>query len=267
MKRILILFVFIISTKFYADTPIVIKHDFENITLYISVPSYREDLNKGLIIGEYLKILANELNYTDSIQVFLDMKTGSASYKFYNEKYISLHSRADNFDLCSNLKLIEFAIRHKKLNIDSKIGSSDEILNMKHSKTIETVLQQKIERPNFVEQLKSRSFISYFYQDDKYHIYNKLTNEILLVEKDIFLFFTMFSSRPLIFSDNKKFIYFDNKNNVLQNHLGNEYELQGKNPVTQINPNYIIFNTYTSDLSDQITILQLSKNRIINIFE
>lgn len=172
MKKLLILSVFFIfSQRINADTPIVIKQTFENVNVYVSVPSFREDLNKGLIIGKYVSELSKELNYKDSIQVFLDMKEGETNYKFNNQNFISLHARSSVFDLFSNLKLVEYAIHQKRLKHNYINIDILQILKGGISETVRRTAALKVERPDIVNELQNQSIYSYYFQNDYYHIY------------------------------------------------------------------------------------------------
>ena len=69
-KQIIILLVSFFFINIYGKS-VTVKHTTKNVTVHISCFSYREEINNGIIIGEYVKELSQNYNYTDSIEIFL----------------------------------------------------------------------------------------------------------------------------------------------------------------------------------------------------
>lgn len=193
---------------------VTVKHTVENITVHISSFSYREEINKGIIISEYIKDLSKKYNYSDSIEIFLEMiPSEQPEYLFRDNKNIFLHIKANSFNLLDNLKLIEFAILNKK-EIHKKVNFS-KILKSPNSNQINEVLLLRVDRPSIFEQLENTSDYSYYFQNNQYKIYNKKTKELLLSVPSIYLFSSITYSRPLIFTNDHEF-YYQNLNDELK---------------------------------------------------
>lgn len=269
MKKLLILSVFFIfSQRINADTPIVIKQTFENVNVYVSVPSFREDINKGLIIGKYISELSKELNYKDSIQVYLDMKEGEANYKFYNQNFISLHSRSSVFDLFSNLKLVEYAIHQKKLKHNYLNSDLLQVLKSGASETVRRTAALKVERPDIVNELQNQSIYSYYFQNDYFHIYKKDDLAVVLKEKNLYYFSSILVFRPLIFLDSNRFYYMDLNGVLRNNKFSNCTELKEKFRIYEASSDLIIFNTQNCNTNaESIAVLKVSDNKIIDKFD
>ncbi|PIF45468.1 hypothetical protein CLU96_2473 [Chryseobacterium sp. 52] len=264
MKKQIIIFLLSFFPIGIYGKSVTIKHTVGNTTIYVSCFSYREEINKGIIIGEYVKELSKKYNYSDSIEIFLEMIPNEhPEYSFRNKKNIFLHVNASKFNVFENLKLIEFAIL-KKGRINKKVNYN-EILRSSNSDQINEVLMLPIERPDIIKELVNKSEYSYRFQNEKYHIYNIETKESLLSVNSIYLFKTIAYSRPLIFINNHEFYYKSLNGDLKRISFSGENELSEDFSMKEFNY-FVLFNVVEKG-NDNIAILNLEKDKLIDKLE
>ena len=263
-KQIIILLLSFFFINIYGKS-VAVKHTTKNITVHISCFSYREEINNGIIIGEYAKELSKKYNYTDSIEIFLEMiPSKQTEYSFLPKKNIFLHVQANKFNLLENLKLIEFAILNKN-KICSKIDFN-KILKSSNSNQIDDVLMLLIERPNKVKQLENTSDFSYYIQNNQYYIYKKTTKEILFNSPTVYLFKTIAYSRPLIFISNHEF-YYKNLNGELKFMSFSDENILSEDNYPLKEFNYFVFFSVAGKRNNNLAILNLEKDKLIDNLE
>ncbi len=263
-KQIIILLLSFFFINIYGKS-VTVKHTTKNVTVHISCFSYREEINNGIIIGEYVKELSQKYNYTDSIEIFLEMTPSKQTeYFFLPKKNIFLHAQSNKFNLLENLKLIEFAILNKK-KINGKIDFN-KILKSSNSNQIDDVLMLLIERPKIVKQLENTSDFSYYIQNNQYHIYKKTTKEILFKSPSVYLFKTIAYSRPLIFISNHEFYYKNLNGDLKFMSFSDENELfEDDYPIKEFNY-FVLFNVI-GRRNNNIAVLNLEKDKLIDNLE
>lgn len=172
MKK-LIMFLLLISSIFIlAHEDFVIKRNYGKVKVEIITGYYYEEIYKTMIIGQYVNLLANRCNFSDSISLrfkhlYTNIENMNVNYKICerNNNEIYLFSEANQFEIRKILELIYLKINKGKI---------------KNISLIEEILSNKIERPNFLSQLEIDDNINYYYQDDKYYIYRKDNSDIIL---------------------------------------------------------------------------------------
>jgi hypothetical protein len=263
MKKLIIFLLSFFCTSIYAKKTITIKHTIENITVYVSSFSNREEINKGIIIGEYINELCKKNKYKDSIEVYFEMTLNhQPKYYFENKNNILLHTEAFEFNVADHLKLIEYAILNKKASL--KNADITKIVNVKNSIKIDEVLQLKVERPNVVNELKNQSDFSYFYQNNKYFVYNKKTNQYLQKFDSIYLFSSILKFRPLIFINNHEFYYLNLNDDIKFNSFSKENVLHENSLIKELN-NFIVFDVFDKNINDNnLSILNVNNNKLID---
>lgn len=263
-KQIIILLVSFFFINIYGKS-VTVKHTTKNVTVHISCFSYREEINNGIIIGEYVKELSRKYNFTDSIEIFLEMTSGKQNkYFFLPKKNIFLHAQSNKFNLVENLKLIEFAILHKN-KINNKIDFN-KILKSSNSNQIDDVLMLLIERPDIVKQLENNSDFSYYIQNNQCHVYKKTTKEPLFNSPSVYLFTTIAYSRPLIFINNHEFYYKNLNGDLKFMSFSDENKLSEDNyPIKEFNY-FVLFNVI-GKRNNNIAILNLEKDKLIDNLE
>ncbi|MBO9693374.1 hypothetical protein [Chryseobacterium sp.] len=260
MKQLIILLLSFFCANGYAKN-ITVHHTSGNVIVHISCFSYREEINKGIIIGQYAQELSKKYNYNDSIEIFLEMVPNQQpEYFFRNKKNIFLHVNAYNFNLLDNLKLIEFAIL-KKGKIPHKVDIGG-ILQGSNSEQIEQVLLLPVERPNIIKELSNDTDYSYRYQYDKYYIYNIKTKESLISVNSIYLFSTIAYSRPIIFINNHQFYYKNLIGDLKLVSFSKENKLSENLPIKEFN-NFVLFNIVEKG-NDNIAILNLKEDKLLD---
>lgn len=262
-KQILVIFICFFFINIYGKS-VTVKHTVGNVTISISCFSYREEINKGIIISEYIYELSKKYKYNDSIKIFLEMvPSNQTEYIFRDKKNIFLHSKALKFDVLENLKLIEFAILNNKTNY--KTANFNKILQASNSNQVNEVLSLSIERPNVFQQLENTSDYSYFFQNNQYKIYNKKTKELLLSTSSIYLFSSITFSRPIIFINNHEFYYKNLDDNLMFKSFGENTNLYEGCEFKELGT-FILFCT-VKDSSMDIAILNLKKDKLIDNLE
>ncbi|UTX49581.1 hypothetical protein [Chryseobacterium sp. MA9] len=260
IKQLIIFLICVFCVNIDAKN-VTLHHTSGNVTVHISCFSYREEINKGIIIGEYVQELSKKYNYDDSIEIFLEMIPDQhPKYFFRNKKNIFLHVNAYNFDLLDNLKIIEFAIL-KKGKIPTDVNYN-EILRGANSKQISQVLMLPVERPNIVKELSNNSDFSYRYQNNKFNIYNIKTNENLLSSNSIYLFCTIAYSRPIIFINNHQFYYQNLNGDLKLISFNGENKLSENLPIKEFN-NFVLFNIIGKE-NNNIAILNLNEDKLLD---
>lgn len=261
MKKLIIILLCVFC-NLYAKKNITIKHTIENVTVYTSYFSNREEVNKSIIIGEYIKELCRINNYHDSVEIYFEMKLNhQPKYYFQNKKNIFLHTESFEFNLIDHLKLIEYAILNRKTYLTNTNISL--ILDKKNSTQVENILSIKIERPNVVKELSNQSDFSYYYQYNKYFVYNKKNNQYLQKFDSIYLFSSILKFRPLVFINNHEFYYMNLNDELKFNSFSNQNTLHENSLIKELN-NFIVFDVFDKESNDNnISILNVNNNKLI----
>lgn len=216
MKKTYITFILIsfISIKSFAYKDVIIKKKINNLSLIIKTEFYNEEINKVLIFGELASKLLTKKGYTKEILfLFHQKKIGEydAKRKFTaTEDYIMLID--DNFDILTNLKLLECFITKNKRVI--KFDYKDFIKNSKNKNSIiiNNLLNKKIYRPNYVDKLNNKyTQISYYFQNNQFQIikYFKNNEYNLFIVNDIFQFNQLDAETIIVFEDRNLFKYYN----------------------------------------------------------
>jgi hypothetical protein len=263
MKHFIIFFLSFFCVSIYASGYVTVKHTTGNVTVYVSCFSYREEINKGFIIGEYARELSKINNYNDSIEIYLEMTpSDTPEYLFRDKKNIFLHAKSLEFNLADNLKLIEYAI--SKRGKFGKNTAYNKILKADNSSQINTLLKLRINRPNVVKDLENKSDYSYYYQGDKYYIYDKKTNKIWLDTKSIYLFSTIAIFRPLIFTNNHEFYYKNLNGDLKFNSFSNGNKLHENSLIKEFNI-FVVFDVFDKKIDgNNVSILNITTNKLID---
>jgi len=222
-KLILLLILTIFSFKAYAHKNVNVTKTFGNVNIIFSTGYYYEEINKALIIGEYAKNISTELNFNNKITIWfrhIYTKHQSNSYiirhdlennKKSNEIFLELYDT--EYNIQKILKLVEYSIVN--INNFDRIDGLEVLKKYKKSKIVKTILKQKIYRPSYVKELLSKNNgVSYYYQENKYHIYIKTqTSEKEIISlNNIYQFDKIDEYSNIVFETNKVFYIFQNTN-------------------------------------------------------
>lgn len=234
------------SGEAYAHQDFWITKTFGRVKVKIHTGFQYEEINKAWIIGEYTQELCKVLRYKDTIMLdfihtytdylppfhFISYDRGPMTkYGYKNETEYLLEKEAlviwefsKKFNPENTLKLVEYAITHlafvktsgnqieyKDSPLRCSINSIDtisikEILALPSSQAVLKTLHKKILRPSGVHH--GNSIVSYYYQDNKYHIYYGSPDgktRILLVTEDIYQFSELSHYDILIFTTDSTF--------------------------------------------------------------
>lgn len=205
----------IIFGNVYAHKNIIITQSYGNVEVIFSTGYYYEEINKALIIGQYAEELSKSLNFNNQITLFFKHNIGNYKEKYYqlnnslnkniNPGEVFLDMKDEEFDVLDILKLVEYSIANINNLKDLDGLVIIEQNKNKKSKRIQKVVENKIYRPTIVNELKTPdNGISYFYKDDKFHVYHK-ENE---VEKILFDFLNVYQISKI---DDYSLLIFDTK--------------------------------------------------------
>ncbi len=221
IKSFILTFIIIVFFSFNcsAHKNIHVTKNYGNIKVHFTSGYYFEEANKALIIGQYAEDLCRKLAYKNDVTLFF-VHTGYTNYSLEfvkddksSDKKLFLKMEDNNFQVEGVLKYLEYVIQNKKL-LEKKDGLNDfNISELKKSEAIKQTLYKKIYRPNIVNQLLAKSGVSYFYQDNDFHIITGSGDKerVLLKLKDIFQYSVRDEYSVLIFDTNKSFYYFTNR--------------------------------------------------------
>jgi hypothetical protein len=224
MKKIFLTFILVsfININSHAKKDIVIEKKINNLNLYIKTSYYNEVINKVLIFGELANDLLIRHNYTEEILfMFKHKKIGDNFSKrefTATPNYILLID--DNFDILTNLKILECFISKNKKVIKFNYNDFIEISKNKNSILINKLLNKKIYRPNYVDKLNNQfTQITYYFQNNQFQIIrNFIKKEYNLFKiKDIFQFKQLDTETVIVFENRNLFKYYNlNKVNSLK---------------------------------------------------
>lgn len=223
MKSIHFIFCFLLLQSAYAHKTKVVVEDFGNIKVIFTTGFYFEEMNKGLIIGQYAEMLSKELNFEQQVTLWFDHSYTKKIIKEYNINdrdfdeyskkngiFIKMNDRS--YEVSDVLQLLEYSI----LNYN-KISNVDgiEILNSLRvkSKNVEDVLSNKIYRPTIIKELENKnSLISYYYKDGHYHLYRNESDgeNILFIFDNIFQLTEINENSTIVFSSPDTFYFITN---------------------------------------------------------
>lgn len=205
MKFYLFAFLLIFNLS-NAHKNVVIKKQYGNITVYTSTSFYTEEINKGLILGQYAEKLSKNLNYSGKIILYLKQVYREEAFHGYygkleedaeKEDGIILMLDLKKFDIRAGLNIVEHAIQKGKRIKSNMLGRAYSALP---SKTVIEVLDEKIYRPNEVDKLYREYFSYYYYQNQFYFYTIKNQNEVMLMHfDDVFDFNVLQSNIACIF--------------------------------------------------------------------
>lgn len=263
MKKLAIFFICFFGINVFSKNATV-KYTTGNVTVFISCFTYREEINKGLIIAESVRELSQINNFTDSIQLYLHMTTDTSPvYSFKKHRNIFLYTQSNNFHITEHLKIIEYAII-KKGKVQEKLNF-DKIISTSNSDQINQVLKIRIDRPAVSEELKNRSIYTYYYQNEKYYFYNIETNEPVMTVNSVYLMTTVAYFRPLIFVDRENFYYMNLEDTLKPMSFPAGIKLTDDYRMKEIS-HFVILYVYQKNIEDfNLIILDLDKDALKEI--
>jgi len=221
MKYVLLIVSFFWASNSFAHKDKVISKSYGNVEVVFSTGFYYEEINKGLIIGEYAEMLSKKLNYSEPIVLFFKHNYTSYEERYYKinpiregpdsnlKNQIFIKMKDSEYDICEVLKLIEYSISNSNKDIDGL--SILKKLKDSTSTAIVSVLNNKVYRPNVVNELmiSKRDGVSYYYKNEECFMFVKRDNKenVLFSSKNIYQFSKRGDFSFLVF-DTKESFYF-----------------------------------------------------------
>lgn len=263
MKKVLIFFVSFICIYVYADGATV-KYSTGNVTVYIKSFSYREEMNKGIIIAESVRELSKLKHYSDSINIFLEMSLETIPiYQLKGKNSIFLHTKSIKYNILDHLKLMEYAI-NKKGNFTENLDYNS-IIKEPNSKQINDLLKIRFNRPTFIKELDNNSIYTYYYQNEKYNFYNIETNKPIMSLDSVYYMTTVAYFRPLIFVNKESFYYMNLEDSLKLISFPIGLKLSEDFRMKEIG-HFVILYVYQKSIEDfNLIILDLEKNELRKI--
>jgi len=260
----LLLTLFLLSSSFvYAHQDFWRTKTFGKVKVRIKTGYNYEEINKAWIIGELVNKLRRQLKYNNTIFIdfehyyigdclpdyFISYDDGSIkrtsgrgdTIYFLKSKALVIREVSRTFDPVAILKLVEYAItnlenikqmqkplKYNKNYCQWLINSIDTSLTRqislsKSSSIVNQTLKQKIDRPDTNDNCE----ISYFYQNNKYHIYFNEAKEdgILLMTDNIYQFQRVSFNEALVFNSDSTFYYIQGVNDP---HASQQWTIKNK---------------------------------------
>lgn len=194
----------LISISVRAHEGIGLTQDYGNVRVLSYKDSDVEAFRKAFVIGQLVEKLAHELKYGDPI--YLDFRhnmfrqdslppvyhVAFETFSYRDEEgeiseKLVVRQYANDYDVSDILKLVEYAVEHKSIIKQQqaekenaikygtrKFPSIDDkkirtIQEAPTSPIVEKIMHTRIDRPLFSDERPSD--ITYYWQDDQYHIY------------------------------------------------------------------------------------------------
>jgi hypothetical protein len=229
MKKYLLFLLFVFSINIaYPHSDFGYDYDSGKVKVSIVTGFDYEELRKAQILSVLADSLSSEMKNNHKIQILLNHKYTSPDcepeYNVYSTKSgfgksVLVVKVADySFDIPNILHLVEHAILNKQTMSKWPYGlSADRVLLYNPmSDLLKRILNIKVYRPY---EGYSLSPISYYFQNNKYHVFIKdfRTEEtVLKVFDNIFKFEEMKSNDIIVFDTNKSFFFFDSDSYISQ---------------------------------------------------
>ena len=252
LKLLTILF-FLTSNFAFGHQDFWTTKDFGNVKVRIKTGFQYEEIKRSWIIGELAKKLCKQLNYTKPVFIdlthyyvgdcepdyFLSFDDGSIirtrdsekPKSFLKENSLVIREVSRQFTPSITLKLLEYAIvnvaeiKSKQKTIEYnqnycqwKIQTIDtlqvkQIATRNPSDVVNGVLLSKVFRE---EDAKGKSNISYYFQNNKYHIfYNeyKVKDSVLLIVDNVYQFESISFNKNILLDTDSSFYFIQGVNN------------------------------------------------------
>lgn len=217
-KHLIIILLLLSSFKNYAHKDLLVTKTIGNIKINISTGFHYEEINKTLIIGEYARLLSEKMNFKDTITIFFrhiyigdsDSKCEvKRTDKVGRSSYFITYQKND-FDFTEALNIIDYIIKNKANSFECDVKK---IENKKPSRLVKNILDNRVNRPSVVPELKIGNDISYYVKKGKYYIYDFSNGKeiVRLTTDHLFQISYVIDAFTIIF-DSKNSFYFLKKN-------------------------------------------------------
>jgi hypothetical protein len=285
-KLLTLLFILITNTAFGHKDLFIIK-DFGNVKVRIITGFEYEEIRKGWIIGEMASKLCQQLNYTKPIFIdfnhhyvsdckadhFISFDDGSIIQKWETEKpqavlkenALVIREVSRQFSPSVTLKLLEYAISnvYKIRSAQKTIAYNQNYCQWK-IKTIDTLLIKKIVRKSVSEavnkvlsakvyrQEEGKSCISYYFQDNKYHVFynERIVNyPVLLIVDNIYQFL---DKNNVVFDTDSSFYYIGNSRTSKRQVIKGTYDNYNPFKISSAGANKIRFSFWYYDRTEGV---------------
>lgn len=260
------------SANLWAHSDFWKTKTFGNVKVRILTGFDYEEINKVWIIGELASKLCHSLGYKDTVffdfnhhytadcytDYFVSFDQGNIiegydqtnSEPILKHKSLVLREISRTFDACISLNLLEYAIKNLKMIqarqslltynknfCNWKVNTIDTAIirqasNAPVSALLNTILKARIDRPSS-EDSSAADNLSYFFKENKYHVYSKANylnsdepNEtVLLVTNNIYQFTKLSPHEAVVFDTDGTFYYVQgstyssaSKRHTIENH-------------------------------------------------
>ena len=227
--------------------------DFGNVKVRIKTGFQYEEIKKSWIIGELANKLCRQLNYTKPVFIdfnhyyvgncepdyFLSFDDGSIIETwdtekpklFLKENSLVIREVSRQFTPSITLRLLEYAIANaEKIKLTQKTIEYNQNYCQWKIKTVDTLQVKKITTEKISEVVnktlltrvyrqedeKVKSDISYYFQNNKYHVfYNdyKVTDSVLLIVDNVYQLKSISFNETIIFDTDSSFYFVQGVNN------------------------------------------------------
>lgn len=186
--KILILALFFVTNYTYAHKNIQVKRNFGNVSFTFTTEWYVEEINKGIIISKYTRLLVAKMHYEKKIRlIFIHSnlnytKFEEVRYSYQKDnKALTLVLKDTLYDIDKTLRFIYHSISN-----ENQHDAFSDISSIDTNEMINSILKIKIYRPDIVKALTFKyKLISYYAQNNKLYLYyTNANNENILTEAD-----------------------------------------------------------------------------------
>lgn len=238
-KLLTLLFLFTSGTAF-GHQDFWMTKEFGNVKVRIKTGFKYEEIKKSWIIGELANRLCKELRYTKPVFIdfshyyishcepdyFLSFDNGAVKEKwasnmskpFLKQPGLVIREVSKEFSPSTTLMLLEYAIKHVvQIKNEQKTISYNDHYNNWELKTIDTLRIKSIAAGSASEIVKKvlstrvnnagAKELSYYFKDNKYHIFHNDHDTTLLVVNNIYQWADLSNDKAIIFNSDTSFYY------------------------------------------------------------
>lgn len=262
MKRLIVLLLCLSACYAYSHQNVSINRTIGKVQLYCSVGDYTEVMNQAVIIAEYANLILKDLNYKDSIHLYINQhsdKRLSAHRDDKNPKKINFWYNHIEFDTKVILNMVYQICKHPERVKKNRGVLAEQVAE--DEQYINQILQNKVYRPDSVEELGKMYGHNYYTQDNRYYFYSLDNKEKVLYQTDkVYQLRSLNGYKLVIFTDDTGFVFIDGEK---------VYEHKFKKPLNNKFRRFILslpsssILTISSFYNDKVSVYEMNKNILV----
>lgn len=174
MKVSITIFLLCLFRFCFAHENVVVKHQYENVEIFSSTCFYTEEINRNLIIGQYVQLLSDKKDFKKRIKIII-------LQDFVENILINANKNTDDgFDLQVTIVSMNISVPETVFLISHIIDNYNTIPKRKskqftwrdasENSIANDILKTKIYRPNIVKELEFKSDFTYYFQNDSFFV-------------------------------------------------------------------------------------------------